>query len=127
LDIPSGLFSALPHPWIGSRQEVICSYADFICPEDCPEPEEICTVTGKKRGIPLYELISSKIPEGFQAEVIRSRQLGPGVGGYSFRKLLGLRARISRGKEGKWLIGTACRCHGILSAFAFEHPRGANG
>jgi len=120
LDIPLEILSKLPHPGQSSRQEITCSYADFICPEDCPEPEQICTITGELRGTPLFELITGIKPDGFQIGMIRSRQIGPGIGGYAFGELLALKERIAQGRLGKWLMGTACRCHGILSAFEVE-------
>ena len=116
-DIPPEIILKLPHPSQSSNNETICSYADFICPEDCIEPERVCTITGEPRGTPLFELIARIRSEGFQTRVIRSRQIGPGIGGYPVREIWDLKERIVQGKVGKWLIGTACRCHGILSAF----------
>ena len=116
LDVPPGIISKLPHPGQSAKKETICSYADFICPEDCIEPEHICTMTGKPRGIPLFELMTGIKSEGFRTGVIRSRQIGPGIGGYPVREIWDLKERIGQIKGGKWLIGTACRCHGILSA-----------
>lgn len=117
LDISPEILSKLPHPGHSSDREIICSYADFICPADCIEPEDFCTITGRKRGTPLFELIAGIKSDELQTEVIRSRQIGPGIGGYCLGELLALKERIVQGKTGKWLIGTACRCHGILSAF----------
>ena len=117
LDIPPEITLKLPHPSQSSNNETICSYADFICPENCIEPELICTITREPRGTPLFELMAELKSEGFQTGVIRSRQIGPGVGGYPVRQIWDLKERSSQGKVGKWLIGTACRCHGILSAF----------
>ena len=116
LNVPPGIISKLPHPSQSNKKETICSYADFICPEDCVEPEHICTITGMPRGIPLFELMTGIKSKGFRTGVIRSRQIGPGIGGYSVREIWDLKERIVQGKIGKWVIGTACRCHGILSA-----------
>ena len=120
LDMPLEIPSELPHPLKSSKHEIICSYADFICPADCPEPEDFCTITGKEREAPLFKLMAGLRPEGFQTGVLKSRQIGPGIGGYAFREILVLKERIAQGKVRKWLIGTACRCHGILSAFEVE-------
>jgi hypothetical protein len=81
------------------------------------EPEEFCTITGEKRETPLFELIDAITSDEFQTEVIRSKQIGPGIGGYAWGELLDLKERVVEKKTGKWLIGTACRCHGIVSAF----------
>ena len=116
LDIPLEVLSKLPHPSQNSSYEIICRYADFICPADCPEPEQICTITGKPRGTPLFELMAGIKPRGFQTGVIRSQQIAPGIGGFPVNEIWDLKARVEYGKLGKWLIGTACRCHGILSA-----------
>jgi len=36
----------------------------FPLPDDCPEPANRCTVTGKKRGTPLYRLLAEVQPRG---------------------------------------------------------------
>ena len=99
------------------------SYADFRCPDDCPEPSDHCTVTGKKRGKPLYKLLGDIALPGFRVHVIRSRQLAPGIGGYSIGDLEGLRERVEGGGNSKWLVGTACKCHGIISAVEVAKTR----
>ncbi|EFK96723.1 hypothetical protein LDC_1248 [sediment metagenome] len=116
LPIPKGLALRLPHTSEGSEGSLLASYADFRCPEDCPEPANRCTVTGKKRGTPLYRLLADVQPRGFRVHVIRSRQLAPGVGGYPVKDLQELLGKVSEGRKGKWLVATACKCHGIVSA-----------
>ena len=59
------------------------SMADFICPDHCPEPKDICTHTGKPRPFNLYKKLESIKYDHFRSVVVRSRQLSPGVGGYS--------------------------------------------
>jgi len=116
IKVPSPLKSLFPHTWEGSEGSLLVSYADFRCPDDCPEPADHCTVTGKRRGKPMYGLIEDVTLPGYRVHVIRSRQLAPGLGGYSVGELKGLLARVESGGGSKWLVGTACKCHGVVSA-----------
>jgi hypothetical protein len=56
----------------------------------------------------------------FESRVIRSRQLAPGVGGYSPEALLDLFENIKKRMEpGRTiLISTSCRCHSVTSALS---------
>ncbi len=115
VNIPDRL---LPHVAFRMRGEdgtVYLSHADFLCPEDCPEPPE-CTVTGERR-IPLYKILEGVKAEGYGVSVIRSRQLAPGVGGYPIGELASFKRKVTEGSQKKWLIATSCRCHGAISAF----------
>ena len=113
---PRVIRETLPHPMDGSEGSVLTSYADFICPDDCPEPE-YCTVTGEKRETPLYQLMGDfKIP-GFGVHVLRSHQLAPGVGGYRVALMSEMAQRITGSGIKKWILGTSCRCHGIVTSF----------
>lgn len=114
--VPKSFATRLPHTWNGSEGSILASYADFRCPDDCPEPANRCTVTGKKKGIPLYRLLAQLEPRGFGVHVIRSRQLAAGVGGYRVRDLKELFGKVSEGRKGKWLVATACKCHGVITA-----------
>ena len=114
--VPAQIRSLLPHTWEGGEGSLLVSYADFRCPDNCPEPADHCTVTGKKRGKPMYQLLGDTALPGFRVHVIRSRQLAPGVGGYSVGELKGLLGRVESGGDSKWLVGTACKCHGVVSA-----------
>jgi hypothetical protein len=118
--VPEPVISQLPNTWMGSEGSLLVSYADFVCPEDCPEPADHCTVTGRKRGIPLYERLRKIRTVDHHVHIIRSRQLAPGVGGYRLGDLLLLLKDLERNPPGKWLLGTACRCHGILTAFNYR-------
>jgi hypothetical protein len=89
------------------------SHANFLCPDDCPEPAATCTVTGRPRPANMFELLAAVRLPGFQTAVVRSRQLAPGVGGLRSRELVALRRRLAA-RGGRWLVGTACRCHGVL-------------
>ncbi len=116
IDIPKGIKPSLPHTWPGNDGSLLISYADFICPEDCPEPD-LCTVTGEIRQRPLYKLLNHVDSTGFKIHIIKSIQLAPGLGGYKAGELSILAEKLIRKDMGKWLLGTACKCHGILTAF----------
>lgn len=116
LQVPRSLIPLLPHTWEGGDGSLLISYADSLCPDDCPEPEDYCTVTGQKRETPLYGLLGHLDCPGYRIHVVRSQQLAPGTGGYGVRDLEELLGRVSTGGEGKWLVGTACKCHGVVTA-----------
>ena len=114
--VPKSFGLRLPHTRDGSEGSLLVSYADFRCPDDCPEPANRCTVTGKARGTPLYRLLDEGVPRGFRVHVIRSLQLAPGVGGYRVKDLKELLGKVSEARKGKWLVATACKCHGTVTA-----------
>jgi hypothetical protein len=95
------------------------SLADFICPDDCPEPAEICTVTGKPRGTPLFRRMAKLGALGYKTAVLRSRQLAPGIGGILSADMLTFKDAI-RQSPGRWIVATACRCHGVLELIDFS-------
>ncbi len=112
-----------PAAWVGpgQHQEWYLSLADFLCPDDCPEPARVCTVTGQPRGEPMYQRLASIRLPGFQTVALRSRQLAPGVGGLRREELMALRGRLAQGgAESRWVIATACRCHGVVQALALK-------
>jgi hypothetical protein len=114
-EVPPAVAALTPVAHRGREGELYLSRALHLCPDDCPEPE-VCPVTGEPREVPLFEeLAALKIP-GYQIAVIASRQLAPGVGGFSPERLPAL-ARDVAGLEGKILVATACRCHGVAHGF----------
>ncbi len=115
IEVPASISERLPHTWRASEGSVLASYADFMCPDNCPEPE-FCTVTGEKRDLPLYRLMEGLEMDGRRAAVLRSRQLAPGLGGYSAGDLSSLAQTVAAGAEGRRLICTSCSCHGIITA-----------
>jgi hypothetical protein len=113
---PAELERVFPNVWHGSEGSLLVSYADFMCPDDCPEPPS-CTVTGERRERPLYDLIRGQTLSGFAIQVIRSRQIAPGLGGYRVKDLVKTAEAVKGGGDAQWILGTACKCHGILTAF----------
>ena len=104
----------LPNPMKGSRGDIYVSHADFKCPGDCAELRDICTVTQKPRKRNMFEVLADvKLPE-FKSLVIRSHQLGPGIGGYHPLSLFDLLKRVKQAGS-NFLISTACRCHGVVT------------
>jgi hypothetical protein len=116
--------SALPNSMIGKTGDLYTSLASFLCPEDCPEPSQYCTITKQRRPRPLYQILGD-LKGPFESRVIRSRQLAPGVGGYSPIALLDLLEIIKKRMEPRRtiLISTSCRCHGVTSALSFSRNK----
>ena len=126
LAVPRQLSKMLPNAITGDCGQVYMSNADFICPENCSEPEEVCTVTGKPRPRILYQFLTKIHFEDFQPVVVCSRQLAPGVGGFTPRDLWAALGRI-KSLQGRIALATACRCHGVMHAFKIQQMnRGCN-
>lgn len=120
LSIPEEIVQLLPNAYHLSDADYALSHADFICPPDCSEPEEICTYTGNPRPQALYDLLGSLPVADGLVLTIRSHQLAPGVGGLEADELWRLYERVQELEGTPLLIGTACKCHGLLSSFRFE-------
>ena len=114
--VPQDLVTELPNPIKAETGQLYISIADFRCPENCPEPDEICTHTGKPRPMVLHEFLKSIQRKDVKTVVIRSHQLAPGVGGYSPRDLFAALNEIEAA-QGPVSLSTACSCHGIMNAF----------
>ena len=118
--ISEELKAIFPHYWLGSDGSLLVSHADFKCPEDCPELDDFCTVTKKKRESPLYERMCQINLPDHMVHVIQSHQIAPGLGGYEVSDLEGLLDRVRETGHGNWLIGTACKCHGTITALRVQ-------
>jgi hypothetical protein len=81
IHVPITLLAKLPNAIDGGPGKVYASHADFICPDNCPEPKAICTHTGKPRPRDLFRLLAEVDCEDIFPVVLRSHQLLPGVGG----------------------------------------------
>ncbi|HMK35995.1 MAG TPA: hypothetical protein VK463_13060 [Desulfomonilaceae bacterium] len=109
--LPKGIAELVPNPYLVDEYNLACSRARFLCPDDCPEGE-CCTITGEFRH-PLYgELAEISVPD-YTLLVQRSRQILPGIGGYSFKSLKELDEQI---RSGAFIIATSCKCHAILTS-----------
>ncbi len=111
--------SRLPNPMMGKTGDLYTSLSDFLCSDDCPEPARYCMATGKRRPTPLYKILND-LKGNFESKVVRSLQLGPGVGGFRPKALLNLPEEIKKKiYSGQTiLISTASRCHGVTSALS---------
>ena len=107
------LLTALPNAMTGEGGAIYASIADFLCPDNCPEPADRCTHTGKARPVELFQVIHEIAGERCASVVLQSRQLAPGVGGYRPLALLNAFAQV-RAANRPILLATACRCHGVM-------------
>ncbi len=119
--LPPEFKSKLPNVFIqeGRDDLVFTSFANFICPDNCPEPSEKCTYTGEPRKGNLYEVIANLLASfSLSGVVIRSFQLSPGIGGYPLRNIIEAISFV----EGldKAIVATACKCHGVINAFCIK-------
>jgi hypothetical protein len=112
--------SGLPNPVKGRKGDLHTSLANFLCPEDCPEPAQYCTVTKEKREKPLYKILMD-LRGSFESKVIRSYPLRPGVGGLRFTELVALSDYVKKMHTSKRfiLVSTASCCHAVTSSLSF--------
>ncbi len=116
-EVPDAAGEGLPLVVRGLHGEFYLSRAVHWCPDDCPEPDSVCPISGETRERPLDEdLDALKVP-GYEMLVLSCCPLAPGVGGYHPEQLLALEDRLASCRE-KVMIATACRCHGVVHGLA---------
>jgi len=120
LPVPFEVDGQIPNPCRTPAGTVYASYATFLCPDFCNEPDELCTYTRKPRPGRLHETLARIAVKGCEVEVIRSVQLAPGVGGYPARSLRTVLEKIQRRGFGAFLIATSCLCHGVIDALDWK-------
>jgi hypothetical protein len=125
LAAPTALDEQIPNPIRGKGGVLYTSFATFRCPDDCDEPEGMCSVTRQGREANLYELIQQIQVHDYKTLVVRSYQLTPGVGGYQLSTLWRL-LEEARSFDKKILVATACSCHGVINALSFN-PKAHSG
>ncbi|MCG8687615.1 MAG: NAD-binding protein [Desulfobacterales bacterium] len=113
--LPQGFVDELPNAMQGDSGDIYVSHADFLCPPNCNEPDDYCTKTIEPRKQDMFELLEKKSYESIKAFVVRSMQLGPGVGGYRPNVLFDLVDGLAC-HQGPCFVATACRCHGVVTA-----------
>ncbi|MEJ5347193.1 MAG: hypothetical protein WHS46_00700 [Desulfosoma sp.] len=123
LPVPSAVAvePLVPHPHRTPSGTIYASHATFRCPDDCPEPEDHCTITKKPRPKKLYQTLQNLSIPSLRTVVIQSRQLAPGVGGYTgghLREAL----RLIESAPGSYLVATSCSCHAVIDALLWEGP-----
>lgn len=112
--VPDELLRELPNPHpFPEGGGLYTSIATWRCPEDCPAPASHCTHTQAPREPDLYHALGRLRIEGWQTLVVHSRQVAPGVGGYTARQLGDVLAAAQPAGKGL-MVATACRCHGVL-------------
>jgi GNAT superfamily N-acetyltransferase len=121
LPVPEAVADRVPHPLRGDHGQLYASNADFICPDDCPEPERSCTVTGRPRPVVMFAHLAGLRVPGFTMVVIRSRQLAPGVGGFRPADLREAKAAVLAA-PGAVMLATACKCHAVIDAMWVDPP-----
>jgi hypothetical protein len=118
-DFPKAIDSHIPNPMHGSDGNVYASHAAFQCPPHCSEPADLCSVTAEPRKPNMFDILGLLRLVPFESLVIRSHQLGPGIGGYRPAQLFSLKRRIEE-IHGRILLSTACRCHGVITALRHD-------
>ena len=119
VELDNSYLQGLPHPIRHGISQVSISYADFLCPPHCSEPE-LCTFTKKPRPTPLYELLLAHNFHPFTSCIIRSRQFGAGVGGFYPKDLWNIYEKVKSLSDTSLLLATACKCHGIINVFSLK-------
>ena len=94
--LPDSLVASLPNVMVGASKDVYVSHADFICPPNCSEPDQICTRTGEARKEDMFAWLRKKGTDALPFFVVRSIQLGPGLGGYQPGVLFDLLETLKR-------------------------------
>ena len=94
------------------RGNLIVSYnRDKDCLEKCEAPE-VCPSTRKRRPCTMDRLMKFAYPEGF---ILISHQMAPGMGALKGSELREFFDWAE--KKEKFVVATACNCHGFFSAF----------
>ncbi len=117
LPVPTALIRSLPNAVAGSGGAVYTSIADFVCPDNCPAPEDHCTVTGRPRPLNVHRTLERIDLPGWHSIAVKSHQLMPGVGGIRGSELLSLPKRVADSAH-RVVLSTACACHGVVHALA---------
>lgn len=121
IPVPEDVDAQVPHPVRTPSGTLYASHAAFRCPDDCPEPEDFCTITRKPRPEKLYHILQRLSIADIRPVVIQSRQLAPGVGGYTGAQLKEALAAILT-TPGAYLVATSCSCHAVIDAVRWDGP-----
>ena len=95
----------------GSEKLVLSFNRGHDCIEKCSMPE-VCPSSGIKKPCTMTKLMRFASPEAF---ILTSYSMAPGMGALKGSELLEL-FNWAKAKE-KFIVGTACDCHGVFSVF----------
>ncbi|TAJ45772.1 NAD(P)-binding protein [Methanofollis fontis] len=93
----------------GEGSAVVSYNREGRCLPSCAVPP-VCPVSGRRHE-PLFQVLRESVPG---AVVLESVQCAPGIGALRGRDVIDLLARS--GREEQMVVGTACRCHGVVTA-----------
>lgn len=97
------------------KGNLIVSYnRDKDCLEKCEAPE-VCPITYKRKPCTMDKLMKFAYPEGI---ILVSYQLAPGMGALKGSDLLEFFAQIE--EKDRFVVATACGCHGFFTALKKE-------
>jgi hypothetical protein len=100
------------------RGNLIVSYnRDKECLEKCASPE-VCPSTHKRKPCTMDKLMKFACPEGI---ILISHQLAPGMGALKGKELLEFFAQAE--KKDRFVVATACACHGFFTALQKSRTR----
>ncbi len=120
LPIPEAWLLSLPHAMRGKHGQVFVSHADFLCPDNCPEPKDRCTHTGKPRPVDMFRLLDDFEWGEALPIVLRSHQILPGVGGIYPADLWHALDLAHNIDKRPLIVATACRCHGVVNYLGLQ-------
>jgi hypothetical protein len=104
----------------GNGNLIVSYNRDNACLQRCDAPE-VCPSTGKRKPCTMDKLVRFAYPDGI---VLVSYQLAPGMGALKGSELLKFFAQAE--KEDRFVVATACGCHGYFTALKKE-PRNKAG
>jgi hypothetical protein len=96
---------------VGSERLVVSFNKDHKCIDKCSMPE-VCPSSGIRKPCIMTKLMRFACPDAF---ILVSYSMAPGMGALKGSELLDL-FDWAKVKE-KFVVGTACDCHGVFSAF----------
>ncbi len=94
----------------GSGNLIVSYNRDKECIEKCEAPE-VCPSTRRRKPCTMDRLMKFACPEGI---ILISHQLAPGMGALKGSELLEFFAQVE--KKDKFVVATACACHGFFTA-----------
>ena len=131
---PCHLNLGLPYEERGPDGQLYISYADWVCPVTCIEPE-VCPAIGGPRDWDLADTLQAAVHDPSfgltDALVFPCHHLAYGVGTVPARLLLEardtLRDAARRGSPRRVAVGTVSHCHGVVGLLQVVTREGVEG